>query len=78
MSRKMSRIQPSNRRTGRRTFLKTAAAAVSAPYFVPASVFGQNAPSNRITMGCIGTGNQGLPILERFMEQGRLPDRGGL
>ena len=55
--------------TNRRTFIKAAAATVAAPYFVPASVFGQNAPSNRITMGCIGTGNQGLPILERFMNQ---------
>ncbi len=42
----------------RRTFLKSAAAAVSAPYIVPSSVFGQNAPSERITMGCIGTGFQ--------------------
>ena len=62
MSRKSSR----NRQPSRRTFLKSAVATASAPYFVPASVFGQNAPSNRITMGCIGTGNQGLPILERF------------
>ena len=53
----------------RRRFLKTAAAAVTAPYFVPASVFGDRAPSNRITMGCIGVGNQGLPILQRFMQQ---------
>ena len=53
----------------RRRFLKTAAATIAVPYFVPASVFGQNAPSNRIAMGCIGVGNQGLPILERFMKQ---------
>lgn len=65
----MSRNQQNQRKTGRRTFLKSAAALAAAPYFVPASVFGQNAPSNRITMGCIGTGNQGLPILERFMKQ---------
>lgn len=56
------------RNASRRTFLKSAAVTLAAPYFVPASVFGQNAPSNRIAMGCIGTGNQGLPILKRFMK----------
>ncbi|MEM8681381.1 MAG: Gfo/Idh/MocA family oxidoreductase, partial [Planctomycetota bacterium] len=55
--------------TTRRRFLQLGAGALAAPYIVPASVFGKHAPSNRITMGCIGTGNQGLPILERFMKQ---------
>ena len=55
----------------RRSFLKTAAAttALAAPYIVPASVFGANAPSNRITLGCIGVGNQGMPLLSRFLDQ---------
>lgn len=45
----------------RRDFLhKTAAigAAVSIPSIVPSTVFGANAPSNRITMGMIGMGGQ--------------------
>lgn len=45
----------------RRDFLaKTslAAASVGLPTIVPASVFGKNAPSNRITVGFIGTGRQ--------------------
>jgi predicted dehydrogenase len=54
----------------RRNFLKTTAAAttLAAPYFVPARVFGAAAPSNRITVGCIGVGNQGFPNLQRFLK----------
>jgi Oxidoreductase family, NAD-binding Rossmann fold/TAT (twin-arginine translocation) pathway signal sequence len=43
----------------RRSFLKTAAgaaAAVGFPTIVPASAFGQMAPSNRINVGAIGVG----------------------
>ncbi|GAB3936017.1 Gfo/Idh/MocA family oxidoreductase [Larkinella terrae] len=49
----------------RRHFLKNSAVAATAlpaigvPTIVPASVFGKNAPSNRITIGLIGTGRQG-------------------
>ncbi len=53
----------------RRQFLRTATSVIAAPYIVPASVFGQNAPSNRITVGCIGIGNQGAAILQRFLKQ---------
>lgn len=45
----------------RRAFIKTtvaASAAVAAPMIVPSSVFGANAPSNRIVMGYIGVGRQ--------------------
>lgn len=54
----------------RRGFLKAAAAAglAAAPSIVPSSVFGAGAPSNRIHVACIGTGNQGSGILRRFME----------
>ena len=46
--------------SGRRDFLKvTAAGALAAPWIVPASVFGQNAPSNRIAMGMVGPGRMG-------------------
>lgn len=53
--------------SNRRVFLK-ASAAVSLPWIVPASVFGRNAPSNRINVACIGTGNQGSGILKRFLQ----------
>jgi predicted dehydrogenase len=55
----------------RRSFLKSTAAAtaLAAPYFVPASVFGAAAPSNRISVGCIGVGNQGFPNMQRFLKQ---------
>lgn len=55
----------------RRTFTKAGAAAAlaafGAPYLVRSSVFGANAPSNRITVGCIGTGNQGIQDLRDFI-----------
>ncbi len=66
---------PSNARpeqtASRRDFLlksSALAAAATAPYFAPASVFGANAPSNRISMGCIGVGNQGFPVMKRFLK----------
>lgn len=46
----------------RRFFLKNyglAAASLSIPAIVPSTVFGKNAPSNRITVGMIGLGRQG-------------------
>ncbi len=42
----------------RRTFLKTTA-AIAIPSVVPASVFGQNAPSNRVNIAAIGVGGRG-------------------
>ena len=53
-------------RITRRQFLQTGAAAsavCAAPYVVPCSVFGANAPSNRIHVGCIGNGNQFMGVL---------------
>jgi hypothetical protein len=43
----------------RRAFLRSAAAFVAAPAIVPSSVFGRNAPSNRINLAAIGVGNRG-------------------
>jgi len=40
----------------RRKFLKNAALISLAPYIVPSSVFGKNAPSNRINVAAIGAG----------------------
>ncbi|UCC22763.1 MAG: Gfo/Idh/MocA family oxidoreductase [Planctomycetota bacterium] len=58
----------------RREFLKKAtvtAAAVSFPYAVPSSALGKAgsvAPSNRIVMGCIGTGKQGQFVMKNFLQ----------
>lgn len=46
----------------RRDFLRSSAAAgvgLAFPMIVPASVFGADAPSERITVGCIGVGRMG-------------------
>jgi predicted dehydrogenase len=54
----------------RRHFLKTAtrlSAAAAAPLFAPASLFGANAPSNRINVGFIGCGNQSTIDLPAFL-----------
>jgi len=54
----------------RRDFLKSSVvasgAAIALPAIVPSSVFGADAPSNRITMGCIGTGGQGTSDMKGF------------
>lgn len=47
----------------RRDFIKSASLAATSfgiPTLVPATVFGCNAPSNRITIGMIGLGRQGI------------------
>jgi len=54
----------------RRDFLKSSAliagAAIVCPTIVPSSVFCADAPSNRITIGCIGTGGQGSGNMRGF------------
>ncbi len=57
----------------RRSLLKTglgAAAAIGFPTIVPASIFGQYAPSKRINVGAIGVGRisrvHDLPGITRF------------
>ena len=55
----------------RRGFLKTATGvALGAPMFIPAAALGRDghtAPSNRITMGFIGTGSQGMGVMGGFL-----------
>ncbi|HNQ90230.1 MAG TPA: Gfo/Idh/MocA family oxidoreductase [Verrucomicrobiota bacterium] len=54
----------------RRTFLKRAATLstiAGAPWLVPSSVLGANAPGNRITVGFIGCGNQSTIDLPAFL-----------
>lgn len=57
--------------TSRRAFLQAAAlgSAACVPYLVPSSVFGAAAPSNRIHVGFIGTGNQSTIDLPSFLQQ---------
>jgi predicted dehydrogenase len=63
-----------NRIIGRRAFLKRTAGSalgiVGIPYVVPSSALGTAgnvAPSNRITVGCIGLGNQGSALMRSFL-----------
>ena len=54
----------------RRRFLAAASTALAAPYFIPASALGADgrpAPSNRITMGCIGLGGRGTVDMQAFL-----------
>jgi predicted dehydrogenase len=59
----------------RRNFLKTSAAAAAAvgfPTVIPASALGldgHTAPSNRITIGCVGVGGQGTSNMRAFLAQ---------
>ena len=58
----------------RRSFLKRATLSVLVfPAIVPASVFGANAPGNRVTVGHIGVGGQGGGVMNGFLglPQGR-------
>ncbi len=66
----------------RRAFLRAATATAAAPLVVPSSVFGAQAPSNRITMGFIGLGDRGNANLGAFMSRAQVValcdlDRGG-
>ena len=56
----------------RRDFLKGAGivatgAAIAGPTIVSSTIFSANAPSNRITIGCIGVGGMGMTNLRWFM-----------
>jgi predicted dehydrogenase len=53
----------------RRSFLAATGAALAAPLVVPSTVFGALAPSNRIHIGCIGTGNQGTQDMQAFLQE---------
>lgn len=53
----------------RRQFLKGVGGAVLAPTLVPSSVFGENAPSNRINVAVIGCGNQGRADIPGMLRQ---------
>jgi len=59
-----------HKQVNRRDFLRTAAgaaAAVGMPGIVPASVFGAEAPSERITIGFIACGKQSQHLMRSFL-----------
>jgi len=53
--------------TNRRNILKLLAASTAAPLILPRRLFGADAPSNKITVGCIGVGWQGGANLDSFL-----------
>lgn len=55
--------------TTRRDLIKGAVAGIAFPYVLPASVFGATAPSQRITLGCIGVGGMGTNNMMAFLNQ---------
>jgi predicted dehydrogenase len=56
----------------RRQFIRTSSAltavTLGGPFIAPSSVFGQNAPSKRITLGVIGCGNQSTVDLPEWLK----------
>src|ERR1700759_1013080 len=59
----------------RRDFIKSSVGVVAAPLFIPPSALGRGgavSPSNRITMGVIGTGNQGTGDMKGFLRDERV------
>ena len=55
----------------RRRFVASSAATLAAPLIVPAATLGSSAaPSNQITVGCIGTGSHGIARnLKMYLKQ---------
>ena len=57
----------------RRDFVKgVAGAAIAFPTIIPSSVLSADAPSNRITMGVIGMGNNGTNMTKGFLKDSRV------
>ena len=54
-------------KTSRRQFLKYSAASLAIPTIVPSSVFGKNAPSERVNLAVIGTGGKATGGMRNFM-----------
>lgn len=70
---------PSRRKIPRRTFLKAASTlgigVVGFPHLIPSSALGRDghtAPGDRITLGVIGTGNQGMNDMRAFLQDERV------
>ena len=58
-----------NQRINRRQALRLGASAAAFPFFVPARLLGDDAPSKQITMGFIGVGWMGEGNLDAFLRQ---------
>src|SRR5436190_10129766 len=57
------------KKLSRRQFLSASTTTLALPYIIPASVLGADAPSKRITIGFIGTGDHGTTWnLHRYLE----------
>jgi len=68
----MKPVHISETRWNRRSFIQGILAAGAAPLFVPAHVLGaggEMAPSNKITLGVLGVGDQGRGDLQGFLAQ---------
>lgn len=62
--------QRNNTKISRRSFVASAAGSIVIPSIVPSLVLGKEAPSNRITLGFIGLGAQGMNAnLRSFLNQ---------
>lgn len=60
----------STKSISRRSFLKASGVVLAVPTIVPSSVFGKNAPSNRINIAGIGLGTRGGGlIMETFVKE---------
>ena len=55
--------------SSRRQFIGRTAAAIGFPTIIPASVLGQNAPSNKITMAVLGWGMMGPGNTAKFLQE---------
>jgi myo-inositol 2-dehydrogenase/D-chiro-inositol 1-dehydrogenase len=67
-------MKKSNRSVTRRSFVKRGLtgiiATAMAPQFLSSCLLGRNAPSNRVTLGCIGLGAHGYEVnLKSFLHQ---------
>ncbi len=65
-------MSQAKRSVNRRRFLKTGAAAMAAPAFVPASVLGRDGTTSaneRITVGVVGLGSRGYNLIDALLEQ---------
>lgn len=58
------------RNVSRRAFIGSSAVVAAAPMIVPSTVFGANAPSNRIGVGMIGVGSRGTQHTKTMMNNG--------
>jgi predicted dehydrogenase len=65
--------QPSTRIT-RRAALKLTAGVAAFPLIVPNRVFGQDAPSNTLRLGCIGVGRMGRGDMKECLSRGLKPE----